>query len=116
MGHQVAGDVGEAGVDVLPHVLQLLVLVLRDLEGHPDHKVGVSLCHVLDQVLFKVTFNLGVNSHRSDLLSYNLSLSEVNLSQNQMSVFEGERMENGNHGDACTLSLFSRKVIPPSCP
>ena len=52
MGHQVAGDVGEAGVDVLPHVLQLLVLVLRDLEGHPDHKVRVSLCRVLDQVLF----------------------------------------------------------------
>lgn len=29
--HQEAGDVGEAGVDVFAHVLQLLVLVLRDL-------------------------------------------------------------------------------------
>jgi hypothetical protein len=33
MGQQEAGDVGEAGVDVLPHVLQLLVLVLGDLES-----------------------------------------------------------------------------------
>ena len=28
VGHQKAGDVGEAGVDVFPHVLQLLMLVL----------------------------------------------------------------------------------------
>lgn len=31
VGHQEAGDVGEAGVDVFTHILQLLVLVLRDL-------------------------------------------------------------------------------------
>lgn len=39
MGHQVAGDVGEAGVDVLPHVLELLVLVLRDLKRTKDTRV-----------------------------------------------------------------------------
>lgn len=37
--HQEAGDVGEAGVDVFAYVLQLLVLVLRDLrvEQTRDH-------------------------------------------------------------------------------
>ena len=32
MGQQEAGDVGEAGVDVLPHGLQLLVLSILDLK------------------------------------------------------------------------------------
>lgn len=31
MRHQETGDVGEAGVDVFADVLQLFVLVLRDL-------------------------------------------------------------------------------------
>lgn len=35
--HQETGDVGEARVDVFPHVLQLFVLVLRDLHHKHDH-------------------------------------------------------------------------------
>lgn len=37
--HQEAGDVGEAGVDVFPHILQLFMLVLWDLHRkHEDNK------------------------------------------------------------------------------
>lgn len=43
VGHQEAGDVGEAGVDVFTHVLQLLVLVLRDLRHKRARAQRVSL-------------------------------------------------------------------------
>lgn len=41
--HQEAGDVGEAGVDVFTYVLQLLVLVLRDLRHKHARAEKVSL-------------------------------------------------------------------------
>lgn len=37
--HQEAGDVGEAGVDVFTHVLQLFVLVLRDLRHKKRNQI-----------------------------------------------------------------------------
>lgn len=38
MRQQEAADVGEAGVDVLPHVLQLFVLVLLHLNQHSTRR------------------------------------------------------------------------------
>lgn len=35
--HQETGDVGEARVDVFTHVLQLFMLVLRDLQNRHGH-------------------------------------------------------------------------------
>lgn len=51
--HQEAGDVGEAGVDVFAYILQLLVLVLRDL--------GLSK-HAAASVTITVTLSSGSTS------------------------------------------------------
>ena len=42
MGQQEAGDVGEAGVDVLPHSLQLLVLSILDLKKRQEGRKETS--------------------------------------------------------------------------